>query len=351
MLHAARASDSGSADGAQSQSAETDPEPADRGSPSAEPSALFATDDNPVPEGAVSGHFDGQDLTLLRFARWEPLVLPARGTVCLFTGRAEFIEKYFETVTDLRRRGFHVTTMDWRGQGGSARMLGNPRKGHVTTFDQYLADVDLFMRAIVLPDCPGPYFALAHSMGGNIIIQTLAMRGQWFDRAVVAAPMLDLWGRGRSVRTLRRLTEIACYVGLAAAFVPGGRSYPPEVERFDDNPFTSDRRRFERNLDVLRIAPRLGIGSPTVGWLHAATRAMEVVVDPEFAARLRVPLLMVAAGNDRIVSTRVTETIGRGLRSGGCVVVDGAQHEILQERPYLREQFWAAFDAFVPGGD
>jgi lysophospholipase len=27
----------------------------------------------------------------------------------------------------------------------------------------------------------------------------------------------------------------------------------------------------------------------------------------------------------------------------------GSRHEILQERDSIREQFWAAFDAFVPG--
>jgi lysophospholipase len=30
-------------------------------------------------------------------------------------------------------------------------------------------------------------------------------------------------------------------------------------------------------------------------------------------------------------------------------VIPGARHEILMERDEFREQFWAAFDAFVPG--
>ena len=62
---------------------------------------------------------------------------PPQGTVCILQGRAEFIEKYFETVGDLLLRGFAVATFDWRGQGLSARRLGNPRKGHVRRFDDY----------------------------------------------------------------------------------------------------------------------------------------------------------------------------------------------------------------------
>jgi len=71
---------------------------------------------NPAPDDVVTGAIQTPDGVNLRFARWAPP--PGRkGTVCLFQGRAEFIEKYFETVRELRARGFAVATMDWRGQG------------------------------------------------------------------------------------------------------------------------------------------------------------------------------------------------------------------------------------------
>src|SRR6185437_718091 len=52
---------------------------------------------NPVPEDVVSGTIKTPDGAELRFARWAP---PSgrKGTVCVFTGRSEQIEKYFETV-------------------------------------------------------------------------------------------------------------------------------------------------------------------------------------------------------------------------------------------------------------
>ena len=47
---------------------------------------------NPVPEDVVTGTIKTSDGAELRFARWAP---PAgrKGTVCVFTGRAEQIEK------------------------------------------------------------------------------------------------------------------------------------------------------------------------------------------------------------------------------------------------------------------
>ena len=88
---------------------------------------------NPVPDDVVSGTIKTPDGAELRFARWAPP--PGRkGTVCVFGGRGEMIEKYFETVRDLRDRGFAVATIDWRGQGLSDRALSDPRKGHVGDF-------------------------------------------------------------------------------------------------------------------------------------------------------------------------------------------------------------------------
>src|SRR5262245_40779256 len=118
---------------------------------------LVALAKNPVPSGAACGTFKGQDKIALRFARWEATRGPRRGTVCLFHGRGEFIEKYFEVVADLRRRGFAVATMDWRGQGGSARLLANPRKGYVRSFADYDQDLAAFMKEAVLSDCQPPF--------------------------------------------------------------------------------------------------------------------------------------------------------------------------------------------------
>src|SRR5262249_22238001 len=131
---------------------------------------LISISANPVPDGAVSGTLKTRDGVTLRFARWGPP--PGRkGTVCLFQGRAEFIEKYFETVRDLRARGFAVATLDWRGQGLSDRALRNPRKGYVRSFNDYGTDLETFINEVVLPDCPPPLFALAHSMGASVLLR------------------------------------------------------------------------------------------------------------------------------------------------------------------------------------
>lgn len=303
---------------------------------------------NPVPENVVTGAIKTRDGVSLRFARWAPP--PGRkGTVVLLQGRAEYIEKYFETVRDLRARGFAVATFDWRGQGLSDRALSDRRKGYVRNFAEYAIDLETVMEQVVLPDCPPPIFAIGHSMGGAIGIRACHDGSRWFERTVLSAPMIAL-PRGQHLRGLAPpLARFLRLFGRGTAYVPGGPAAVMRDQDFLGNRLTSDPVRFARNAAVLEEAPELGLGPPTVAWADAAMRLMQRFAEPAYAASIRQPILLVAAGRDEIVSTSAIERFGMNLLAGRHLILAGAKHEILQEQDQFRGQFWAAFDAFVPG--
>jgi len=312
-------------------------------------SQLIGLAKNPVPNGAVVGVLKAYDGVGLRFARWEANQSPRLGTVCLFGGRTEFIEKYFEAVADLRRRGFAVAMMDWRGQGGSDRMLANPRKGYVRDFADFDADLARFMREIVLPDCPPPYIGLAHSMGGNILLRAAARPNLWFEKIVLSAPMIRI--NRKSLPTARPMAKVASAVmhriGGATAYVPNGSDDYGETWPFEGNVLTSDRERYMRGNAVIMTEPTLGLGSPTYGWMHQAFRSMRKITSPAHMAAIRVPILFVLGGADSIADSPLVESYASGLKLARSITIPYARHEILQERDDLRQQFWAAFDAFA----
>lgn len=310
---------------------------------------LVSLPHNPVPGGATAGLLTAYDGMRLRFARWGATRGPRRGTVCLFGGRGEFIEKYFEVIADLRRRGFAVAAMDWRGQGGSERPFPDMRKGHVRDFADYDRDLEAFMKEIVMPDCPPPYVALAHSMGGHILMRNALRPGSWFERMILVAPMIaiDPERVGYPVWFTRLYAEAGCLFGAGSHYVLGGRPEAAEQAPFDGNLLTSDRERWARNKAVLDYAPELGLGSPTIGWLRAAYRSMARIQEPDFPSRIQVPMLLFAAGRDKIVATRAIEDFGVGLKVGSQLLLPGARHEILQETDAIRMKFWAAFDAYL----
>jgi lysophospholipase len=302
---------------------------------------------NPVPENVTAGTIKTPDGAELRFARWAP---PAgrKGTVCVFTGRSEMIEKYFETVRDLRDRGFAVAIIDWRGQGHSSRRLRDTRKGYVRSFSDYETDVETFVTQVVLPDCPPPYFALAHSMGGTVLLRLAHAGKRWFDRVVLSAPMIDLPG-SRTALPARLLLRAMRIAGQGGRYVPGGNDEISGLAPFVNNPLTSDPVRYARNAAILEEDPTLGIASPTVAWADAAFSAMMTFRGMSYPSQIRQPILMLAASSDTVVSTAAIEEFAYHLRAGSHLVIAGAKHEILQEQDRYRSQFWAAFDAFVPG--
>jgi lysophospholipase len=241
-----------------------------------------------------------------------------------------------------------VATLDWRGQGLSDRALDDRRKGHVRDFSEYDNDLETFMREIVMPDCPPPLFALAHSTGATVLVRAAHRGRRWFDRSVLIAPLLGL--TGFAATTSARLAVGALKLaGFGSNYVPEGEDTTMESRPFLGNILTSDPVRFARNAAVLEAEPALGIGRPTVAWADAAYRAMAALRQRGYPARIRLPMLIVAAGADSIVSNAAIEDFATLLRAGAHLVVPGAQHELLMEQDRFRTQFWAAFDAFVPG--
>jgi lysophospholipase len=160
--------------------------------------------------------------------------------------------------------------------------------------------------------------------------------------------MIDLPGRATSfaVRALLRTMRLAAQGGR---YVPGGSDILGGTEPFLDNPVTSDPVRYARNAAILDEDPTLGIASPTVAWADTAFRAMHTFRATDYPSQIRQPILMLAASNDSVVSTSAIEEFAYHLRAGSHLVIAGSKHEILQEQDRYREQFWAAFDAFVPG--
>lgn len=310
---------------------------------------LVSTSKNPIPIGATSGYLDIRKGVRIRYASWQSALRERCGTVCIFPGRNEFIEKYFEVVGELRRRGFAVAVLDWRGQGGSSRLTRSAMKGHVAKFTDYEEDLAHFMKGVVLPDCPAPYYALAHSMASTVLFNVATKRGCWFNRMVMTAPMIELAGLPMSQGLSGRLAGGLALAGFGKRAIPGGNKESWTNDVFEGNPLTSDRERFFRNLSVLEAAPGLAVGPPTIGWLSAACEAMGRLRSEKFAPRVRVPALLVAASDDKVVSSEAIEDFSARLRAGSQLVLRGSRHEILQERDPIREQFWAAFDAYVPG--
>ena len=300
---------------------------------------------NPAPTNASCGYLDVSPKVKVRYGLF-PAQGNVRGTVCLLQGRGECMERNFETIRNLTERGFQVASMDWRGQGGSPPASGGPRHGHITSFSQYLSDFTKFMTDIVLPDCRPPHLMLGNSMGGHIGLHVIA-RHNWVAAAVMVAPLVDIprtrfprWLKVMIVTTLPRL-------GLGKLKVPFNGFKTPRPEDFAKNPLTTDRTRFMRNMRLWQEAPQLSAIAPTVGWVNSALVSCRKLRSLNDTTPLRCPALLIVAGNDTVVANEAIQQFARYVPGAVTLSINGAKHDVLSEGDTFRDQFFAAFDAFV----
>ena len=149
-------------------------------------------------------------------------------------------------IGELLARGFAVATMDWRGQGGSARPLRDGRKGQVDDFMQFECDLDALVEKILARECPRPCSGLCHSMGAAVLLGACESGRCPFERLVLTAPMIavkDLNHRGVTSFLVAALDSL----GMGGAFAPGAAGDSLWLSPFEGNVFTSDKGRFARS--------------------------------------------------------------------------------------------------------
>jgi lysophospholipase len=296
---------------------------------------------NPEPPGELYD-FSGADGAYLRAGLFP--AANARGTVVLMAGRSEFIEKYFEVIGDLQARGLNVASMDWRGQGLSDRLLPVREKGHIADFRSFRADLMRFSEEVAMARLAGPYVLLTHSMGGAPALQILGDGYDKFSCAVLCAPMTRLFDDILKRVAVRVMAATACAFGATRQSVLGTREHSMA---FEGNNLTSDPIRHKRFLDLQVAAPNAAIREPTYGWLKAASDAMDDLHRPHRYADLKVPVRIISAGADSVVSHADHFRIAAMSPLIDVVTVEGALHEIMMEKDAYRAAFWKAFDEFV----
>ncbi|WP_395613787.1 alpha/beta hydrolase [Allosphingosinicella sp.] len=132
------------------------------------------------------------------------------GSLLYINGRSDFIEKYLEVYADFRARGWAVTTFDWRGQGGS-RGAGEERLR--ASFDPFVEDLAALL-ADWVQATPDPHVAMAHSMGGHLLLRTIIDCKPALDAAIFTAPMFDVNSAPIPARIAPDIADTMYWLGL-----------------------------------------------------------------------------------------------------------------------------------------
>ena len=293
------------------------------------------------PAGGVAHWLTTSDGVRIRVGHW-PLA-GAKGTVLIFPGRTEYVEKYGNTAQALQDRGYASLAIDWRGQGIADRMTPKRAIGHVGAFSDYQKDVTATLAYAQEVGLPRPYFLLGHSMGGCIGLRAL-IEGLDVQAAMFSAPM---WGV--QMATLLRpvawgLSAMSTPLGFDQNIVPGQseESYPLR-ETFEANTLTNDPEMWAQFGTQLRQQPDLGLGGPSLRWLNASLREMHQL---STAPSPQVPCLTYLGTDEVIVDpSRIRERMAK-WPNGVLRVIEGGKHEMLMDMPEMRDMIFDETTAF-----
>lgn len=265
----------------------------------------------------------------------------ARGTVLMFPGRTEYVEKYGLAAADFAVRGYASVAIDWRGQGLADRIHDNPAVGHVGRFEDYQLDAQAVLEHVRALGLPEPYHLLAHSMGGCIGLRAL-YEDYPVETAAFSAPM---WGiqMAAPLRPIAwGLSEVSKQLGFSHIFAPGQQAETYVLRaKFEENTLTSDREMFDLLQDQLRADPALSLGGPSLHWLNEALRETRDLSRREAPA---LPAVTFLGSDEMIVDMDRIQQRMATWSNGELVMMPGGRHEVIMERVEIRN---ALFDRAV----
>ncbi len=263
--------------------------------------------------------------------------------VVVLPGWSEPYLKYAEVIYDLRRKRFCVYTMDFRGQGLSARELKNSQVGHVEDFSLYVSDFGQFFQQVVVSRKNRQTYLLAHSMGGLVAALYSNQRAEQIDGVIMIAPMLSIntgaWPQWLAYHIARSLD----WLGFGDSFVFGHGQW---VEKpFIDNRLTHSAIRYQYGIDLFRENKALVVGGVSNRWLKTSMEYGDKAI--HMAPQLKNKILMFEAQYDSFVLSEPMQRFCQLAPRCEIVYMPGANHEMLMETDAIREQVFTKIYQFI----
>ena len=293
------------------------------------------------PIGATGHWVETQDGVRIRIGVWNT---GTKGTVLIFPGRTEYIEKYGNAAQFFEKQDYSTVSVDWRGQGLSDRLQADRSIGHVINFTDYQYDVQAMMNTADAINLPKPYYLVAHSMGGCIALRAL-LQNISVEAVSFSAPMWGILFHPPALRLAAwSLSTIAYPLSATNMRAPGTSADAyAATEPFESNDLTYDKKMLDMMAKQLRTMPDWALGGPSLRWLNKALREMRhlhSLPSPDY------PMICHLGSEEDVVDPRRIYSRITRWPEAQLKLVPRAKHEIMMECPKVRNAFYAETCAF-----
>jgi alpha-beta hydrolase superfamily lysophospholipase len=224
-------------------------------------------------------------------------------------GIGEHSGRYTHVADYFIKRSFTVWACDLRGHGKSGG-----KRGHIDSFDDYLADVGQMIR-IAKDHYPGiKTFLMGHSLGGLIVSYYAEKRPGELNGLIASGPAL---------REKMKVSPVKAFLGSTLSSIMPTFS---TTTGLDPNLLSHDQevvRKYVEDPLVHKVA--------TARWFTEYRRAQDETM--RSADKLTLPCLVIQGGADGIIDPAVASEFYKRIVSSDKTlkVYDGFYHESLNE--------------------
>ncbi len=301
-------------------------------------------DNYKAPDGINPILIPMEDKKRIRLIYWKNNNLKnVKGTIILQQGHNEFIEKYYETISEFLDRDFNVIAFDWRGQGLSDRMIKNKNKQYIEDFKIHEEDLIYIYENFIKKNFEKPFIGIGHSMGGCILLSTLRSFSNIFDKVILSAPMLGF----KNEKLLLPFIEIASFLFNKENYLIGSKPNMGIETPFEENDLTCDESRYLRTQKLVRLKPEIRLWGVTNAWSKAVKLIFMYIREKDWAENIETEILFINSKNDTVVSPKHVTEFSKRFKNAQIVNFDNCKHEIFMEKNLYREILWSKIDEFI----
>lgn len=287
-----------------------------------------------------SGHITGVDNVSLYYEQYN--ADDSKGNIVISHGYTESLEKYHEMIYYFLNAGYNVFGIEHRGHGRSGSLgVADKTQIYVESFDDYIADFKTFMDEVVVPNSEDKdLYLFAHSMGGCIGTGFLEEYPEYFKKAILNAPMLEVETGNIPDFIAKMVVKAAVIFGQDGKYVVGKNPFSPSYS-FNSTATTSENRWNYVN-DIINENEEFQRGEASYQWLNEAFKATKKFTKKENASKVEIPVLLFQAGDDTYVRAGGQNKFAEYAGNCELVKIDNAKHEIYFEsdeiqKPYLEK--------------
>ena len=255
-----------------------------------------------------TGHFTGADQLNLYYQCWNS-GKSGNSVLVFIHGMAEHSDRYLFPVNYFSRKGYTVYVMDLRGHGNS-----EGRRAYADSMSQLLEDIHCFLKMIREKEPGKKIILVGHSFGGQLVLNYGASHRNGVAGLIVSSPNI-------------RLKLKVPFIKLLAAPILS-RALPTLSlgNELDASLISHDRE----VVEAYRKDPKV---------LHKITaRLADIVLENhlkimEYAKKIKVPSLMMHAGDDQICDPEGTREFFDKIpgRDKSLKIYNGYYHELFNE--------------------